>query len=126
MKKLDELFWTGEGYRLFPSSEVSPHATASMLCSSIGQRVYRTAAYEYLKKQIESCEIRRRMTPYFAAFVAYALEKESMVEMKEFIKSYYSPLVNNYGTIQERGNDDDSLAHGWSIGIAPLLLERMG
>jgi hypothetical protein len=42
-----------------------------------------------------------------------------------FIETFYEPIVRTYGSIYEKTSGDASLAHGWSIGIAALLVEEV-
>ena len=66
--------------------------------------------------------IKSRVTPYFAYFIAKALKLHYPDKMIPFIKQYYDPIVNKYDTIYEKIKPTSSMAHGWSIGVASLIV----
>lgn len=67
-------------------------------------------------------EIPPRVTPYFAYFVAAAFAERSPDDAVAFIRDYYGPIADRWGTIVERTNADYALAHGWSVAIADLAV----
>ena len=127
LQALDKTFWAGRGYRLLPgnNTKVSPHATAALLCTSLPAQTQREPqALTFLNRAIEHDQVAQRMTPYFATFVAQALFRSSPSQAVRFIERHYGPLAAKYGTLQEKVSDGASLAHGWSIGFAPLLFTK--
>ena len=112
-----KMFWTGFGFSMFPHSECSPHATAAVLGSTVFVS----------ESQMCTCldslfDIQDRITPYFAYFVAQALDRhKGRTAAIEFIHKFYDPITQ-FGTIYERTNDKYSMAHGWSVGIAHYLV----
>jgi hypothetical protein len=115
LRRFDATFWmeAAGAYRLLERGGPSPHATAAALTS-----LPVTRGLPYLR---DEQEVRRRVSPYFAYFVAAALGKASPGEMVAFIKRYYGPIAGWHGTIHEKIADTASLAHGWSVGVAWLL-----
>ena len=107
-------------------NDTNLHATIGILCSPslIPNYKHKTVCYNYVQKYIDNEDIYTKVSPYFAYFVAEAIMKQSDDKMKAqpFIKSYYYDMAKTYGTIQERVIDDCSLAHGWSVAIAKLLM----
>jgi hypothetical protein len=120
----DAAFWRGGAYALTAdASRDSPHATAAALNSSAGQHRL-TEGLRYLDEEIRSGRLAERVTPYFATFVARALHQASRERALAFIRGFYGPIARTYGTIYEKTSGDASLAHGWSVGIAPLLVSH--
>jgi Bacterial alpha-L-rhamnosidase 6 hairpin glycosidase domain len=121
----DRAFWTGQAYALTADkSRDSPHATAAALNSSVS-RNHRQDSLNYLEGEIVMDRLSSRVTPYFAYFVALALRNISNARTLTFIETFYEPIVRTYGSIYEKTSGDASLAHGWSIGIAALLVEEV-
>jgi hypothetical protein len=116
--KFDEVFWVGaaRAYRLVAGGGPSPHATAAAMISLSTPR-----GLDYLR---ELAHLRQRVTPYFAAYVAEAVGCVSRVGMREFIRWYYGPIVEQTGTIWERGEDVSARAHSASVGVAALLVDE--
>ena len=102
------------GYRLLEGDgPASPHATAAVVVSFGTRR-----GLEFLA----AGEWAGRVTPYFGYFVAKALAKSSPEAMRAFVRTHYLPWARRYGTLVERTDDAWSLAHGWSVGVAELIL----
>ena len=104
LQALHAAFWveTAGAYRLLEHGGPSPHATAAALASLPAAQ-----GLDYLR---DERQVRRRVSPYFAYFVALAMGKFSREEMIAFIKSYYGPLASRHGTICEKVADTASLA----------------
>jgi hypothetical protein len=118
----DRAFWTGEAYALTAEkSRNSPHATAAALNSAVSVH-HVQASLDYLEIEIAANRLSARVTPYFAYFVACALRRISEKRAIQFIEEFYGPIILKHGSIYEKTSDDASLAHGWSVGIASLLL----
>ncbi len=118
----DDAFWLGKAYALSADkSRESPHATAAALNSSAG-RNHVQEALNYLNEEVESGRLAERVTPYFAYFVARAFGLVSRERAIAFIRGFYGPIAQEYGSIYEKTGGFASLAHGWSVGIVPLLL----
>jgi hypothetical protein len=115
LQRFDTTFWMEAvgAYRLLEGGGPSPHATAAALTS-----LPITKGLGYLR---DVQQVSRRVSPYFAYFVAAAFGKFSPQEMVAFIQQYYGPLARQHGTICEKVADTASLAHSWSVGIAWLL-----
>jgi Bacterial alpha-L-rhamnosidase 6 hairpin glycosidase domain len=119
----DKAFWMGQAYALTTNkSRDSPHATAAALNSSVSSN-HRQESLNYLEQEIAADRLTSRVTPYFAYFVALALRQISKARTLTFIEKFYEPIVRTYGSIYEKTSGDASLAHGWSVGIASLLVE---
>jgi hypothetical protein len=118
----DAAFWMGRAYALSAEkSRDSPHATAAALTSSAG-RNHLPEALRYLEEEVAAGRLAGRVTPYFAYFVARAFRLVSSERAVAFIRGFYGPIAQAYGTIYEKTSGDASLAHGWSVGIVPLLI----
>jgi hypothetical protein len=119
LRKFDRAFWVeaAGAYRLLERGDPSPHATAAALSS-----LPVTKGWLYLR---DERRVRQRVSPYFAYFVAAAIGKSSVEEMVGFIKRYYGPIADRHGTIHEKIADTASLAHGWSVGVAALLVTAL-
>lgn len=121
----DKAFWMGQAYALTTDkSRDSPHATAAALNSSVS-RNHQQESLDYLEREIAAHRLASRVTPYFTYFVALALRNISKARTLAFIETFYGPIVKTYGSIYEKTSGDASLAHGWSIGIASLLVEEI-
>lgn len=118
----DRAFWTGLAYRLYPSGDESVQATAAAVLA-FPDSPHVTWALDWLIAENGAGRIAARCTPYFATFVAKALGTRSPELMRSFIRGFYNERAARWGTIPEKVTDGASLAHGWSIGIARLLLE---
>ncbi|AYV83424.1 MAG: hypothetical protein Hyperionvirus6_105 [Hyperionvirus sp.] len=122
-EEFDRRFWTGHGYSLFDGGkEPNIHGTVSVLGSSLcldDER--RSVSLKYINGEINSKRLFDCVTPYFAYFVAKILPDDLKIS---FIKKYYGDMVKKFGTIQERVDSNCSLAHGWSIGIAEILMRN--
>jgi hypothetical protein len=116
LARFDHTFWmeSAGAYRLIGGGAPSPHATAAARASLPGRK-----GLAYLRQERP---VQERVSPYFAYFVAAALGKSSIEEMIDFIKRYYGPMASRHGTLYEKIGDSASLAHGWSVGIAWLLV----
>src|SRR5262249_25282693 len=119
----DAAFWAGRCYTLTADkSGDSPHATAAALNSSAG--LGRTAeALQYLEEELAAGRLARRVTPYFACFVARAFRLASKERAVRFIREFYGPIAREHGTIYEKTSATSSLAHGWSVGFVPMLVQ---
>jgi hypothetical protein len=51
-----------------------------------------------------------------------AFAERSREAALEFVREYYGPIAERWGTIVERTNADYSLAHGWSVAVAALAV----
>jgi len=123
--RVDRAFWVERdgGYSLLPrQSAASPHATAAMLGSGLAPPHRQAAAHAYLRAQIRSGQVAARVTPYFAYFVAQALGRRSHDDAVRFVRQYYGPIAAQHGTMREKVSDGASLAHGWSVAIASMLV----
>ncbi len=116
----DAAFFTGEGYSLV-AGDRRPHlhATAAALASGAGAQ--QEAALAYLEVQLGERDLTRRITPYFAYFVAKALLGRSRARALEFIESFYGPISKRWGTLYEIDGQGDSLAPAWSIAVVALF-----
>jgi hypothetical protein len=120
----DAAFWMGRAYALSADrSRESPHATAAALNSSAG-RNHVQEGLRYLEEEVATGRLAERVTPYFAYFVARAFDRVSHERAVAFIRGFYGPIAKEYGSIYEKTSGAASLAHGWSVGIAPLLLRH--
>jgi hypothetical protein len=119
----DAAFWAGRCYTLTADkSGDSPHATAAALTSSAG--LGRTSeALQYLEEELAAGRLARRVTPYFACFVARAFRLASKERAVRFIREFYGPIAREHGTIYEKTSATSSLAHGWSVGFVPMLVQ---
>lgn len=121
----DAAFWMGRAYALSAEkSRDSPHATAAALTSSAGRR-HVPEALRYLEEEAAAGRLAGRVTPYFACFVARAFRLASPGRALAFIRDFYGPIAREYGTLYEKTGGHASLAHGWSVGIAPLLVRPL-
>jgi hypothetical protein len=112
----------GRAYALTADkSRDSPHATAAALNSSAA-RNHRPEALRYLDEEVATGRLAERVTPYFASFVARALGLVSHARAVTFIRGFFGPIAREHGTIYEKTSGCASLAHGWSVGIVPLLI----
>jgi hypothetical protein len=119
----DAAFWAGRCYALTADkSGDSPHATAAALNSSAG-RVRTSEALHYLEEELAAGRLARRVTPYFACFVARAFRLASHERAVRFIREFYGPIAREHGTIYEKTAATSSLAHGWSVGFVPMLIQ---
>jgi hypothetical protein len=118
----DAAFWAGRCYALTADKLCdSPHATAAALNSSAGMNRVPEALL-YLEEELAAGRLARRVTPYFACFVARALRLESHERAVRFVRGFYGPIAREHGTIYEKTSAASSLAHGWSIGFVPMLV----
>jgi hypothetical protein len=118
----DAAFWMGRAYALSADkSRDSPHATAAALNSSAGRNRVPEALH-YLDVEVAAGRLVERVTPYFACFVARAFRLVSHERAVAFIRGFYGPIAREYGTIYEKTSGYASLAHGWSVGIVPMLI----
>ena len=132
-KKFISNFYTGRGFCLMAAekgkNDDNIHATAAVLVGGgnlIGDEE-RVNAELYLEKQIKLGNVSKCVTPYYAYFIAKALSLSSVNAQDKtfkFIEDYYGEMVKKYGTIQEKVSDGASLAHGWSVGVASLLVDH--
>ncbi len=110
----DRAFWAGAGYALTEGgAEPNPHATAAAL-SSGASRAHEAEARGYLERSVDG-----RVTPYYAYFVARSFEHGAGLD---FVRAFYGPIAREYGTIYEKTTAEASLAHGWSVGVAALIV----
>lgn len=122
--KFNKLFcWNSHAYSINANGFANVHATALILSL---ESFAGAAGKSYLIETIESSfdMIRDRVTAYYAFFIAKALKQHCPEKMMPFIKKYYGPIAESYGTIYEKTNGNASLAHGWSIGIASLIIKN--
>jgi hypothetical protein len=116
----DGAFWNGRAYTLTTDRSLdSPHATAAALNSSAG-RNHVPEGLRYLEEETCSGRIKERVTAYYAYFVARAFAQHSRERALTFIRSFYGPIAETYGTIYEKTSGNASLAHGWSVAVASL------
>lgn len=121
-KAYDNAFWMGQAYALTTDKlRDSPHATAVALNSSVGCN-YIQQSLCYLEREISCGRLAQRVTPYFGYFVAQALRHISQERVIAFVQDFYKPIAQVYGTIYEKTSGNASLAHGWSVGFASLLI----
>jgi hypothetical protein len=99
----DKVFKCLDGYCLIPGGKMNYHAT--ILAGTINT---------IIPKNI--------VTPYFGYFVAKSIKNKRAREL--FINSIYLASANRYGTIWEKHDNRASLAHGWSVAIAELLINE--
>lgn len=114
-------YWTGRAFALDRGGGESPQATAAALLAFPGSP-RREAALDWLLAQEAAGGLARRVTPYFGWFVAAALGLRSREAMLGFVRGFYGPRAVRWGTIPEKTHDDASLAHGWSVAVASLLV----
>jgi hypothetical protein len=120
--RFDQAFWMGQAYALTPEKiRDSPHATAADLNSSAGRYHFRDGI-AYLQTEIAAGRLATRVTPYFAYFVAQALSRHAQESAIAFIEEFYGPMAKQYGSLYEKTSDEASLAHGWSVAVAALLV----
>jgi len=125
MDTFNNLFcWKNYAYTINPNSHPNLHATSLIL--SLKSFANINIGKQYLIDVIddEFDLIKSKVTPYFAFYIAKALQIHYPDQMIPFIKKYYDPIVNKYGTIYEKINPTGSMAHGWSIGIASLIIKK--
>jgi hypothetical protein len=119
----EQSFWMGTAYALTTAKTcASPHATAAALNASLTMH-HQPDCFVYLEQAIATGVIHQRVTPYFAYFVALALQQISPQRALAFVEGFYGPIAQTYGTLYEKTNDEASLAHGWSVAIAALLVQ---
>jgi hypothetical protein len=132
-------YWTGQAFSMFASnsksSNASPHATAAVLSSITassrffpllpagllaGARAWLAAfcGFDNEDGKEKWATLRRRVTAYFAYFVAKSLGADAG---RQFARRFYGPIASRYGTIYEKCDADASLAHGWSVAVATLF-----
>jgi hypothetical protein len=108
------------------STSTNPHSTSTILAfaSDLLDTKQIDASYHYLQTSFTSGQLSNRMTPYYAYYTALAFDRRSHSLATNFIESYYWPKIKSTGTgtIQEKCSDTASRAHGWSVGIAAILL----
>jgi hypothetical protein len=120
----DGAFWLGRCYALTAEkSGDSPHATAAALSCSAGRHRLGEALL-YLEEEIAAGRLARRVTPYFACFVAQALGRASSDRGVRFLREFYGPIAREWGTIYEKTSAASSLAHGWSVGFVEALVRN--
>lgn len=120
----NELFcWKSHAYTINSGNEPNLHATAIIL--SLESFINTSIGVEYMINVIDNDfnMIRNRVTAYYAYFIAKALQRHVPERVIPFIKKYYDPIADVYGTIYEKTNANSSMAHGWSIGIASLIVD---
>jgi hypothetical protein len=116
----DAAFKRDVGYGLFANDgRSSIHASAVAATCGAGDSDH---ALAHLDAAHARGDISRRVTPYFAYFVALAFAERSREDALRFARDHYGPIAQRWGTIVERTNSDYSLAHGWSVAIAALSL----
>jgi hypothetical protein len=121
--RFDQAFWMGQAYALTPDkTRDSPHATAAALNNSAGQHHVQEGLV-YLQTEMASGRLTTRVTPYFAFFVAQALSHHAPQSVIPFIEEFYGTIAQKYGSLYEKTSDEASLAHGWSVAIAALLVQ---
>ncbi len=126
-KKFNKNFWNETGYKLYSgdSYKENIHATTTVLsCSHTKLSKYTSnKALEYLMNELQNNfdSVKARVTAYYAYFIAKALHNYKQ-NSTEFIHKYYGPIAQEFGTIYEKTSGNASLAHGWSVGVASLLL----
>jgi hypothetical protein len=106
--------------RLYPGGPPSVHATAALLGSV---PVERETLVSGLDRLLGTADLEKRVTLYYGYFVAAALARDSPERAVRFVKSFYGPVAERYGTLYEKTNADASMAHGWSVGIVDFLVE---
>ena len=107
--------------------QTSVHATAAVLGSQLCLPEYREKAFQYLIEQIENEFVEKNVTAYYGFFLAKSLligtgNNNNKEQCLKYIKHYYEPIAKKWGTIWEKSNENASLAHGWSVGIASFLV----
>ena len=107
------------GYRLYPGSGPSVHATAAMLGSvpTDPRPLERSLAFI-----TDTADLDERVTLYYGYFVAGALARHDPARAIDYIRRRYGPVARTYGTLYEKTHDRASLAHGWSVGIVDFLV----
>jgi hypothetical protein len=100
-------------------------ATAAALNSSAG-RNHIAEGLRYLEVEIGSGRITERVTAYYAYFVAQALAHHSRGRALAYVRGFYGPIAQTYGTIYEKTSGSASLAHGWSVAVASLCITDAG
>jgi len=88
--------------------------------------IERVSCIRFILREQESGQLKKEVTAYYGYFVANAIGKQSKQQMLDFIKAYYLPIAQQYGTLWEKSDDQASLAHGWSVGIAQLIQSSIG
>src|SRR5262249_14599691 len=101
----------------------SSHATAAAVCCRAGER-HREEGLRYLEAEIASGALPRKVTAYYAYFVARAMAHRSRERALAFVREFYGPIARAYGTLYEKTSADASLAHGWSVAVADLIVRR--
>jgi len=119
IKSFNNTFQRDQGYSLYSQqSSISYHATVIAVASGLIEP--NKDINNYLTRVSFGQRINQIVTAYFAYFVAKALQKISQTVAINFIRVYYDPIVERYGTIYEKCNGNASLAHGWSVGIVDI------
>ena len=122
--EFDRAFWTGTAYRLVAGEPPdSPHATAAALGAGLGGGRLE-AGLAYLEREVASGALAAKVTAYYGYFVARALEHRSRERALAFVRDFYGPIAREYGTLYEKTSADASLAHGWSVAVAALLVRE--
>ena len=122
MNRFNELFcWHDHAYTINSMSHANFHATALIL--SLDSFKQTTIGKEYMLDMLEDMDmIKNTVTPYFAFFVAKALKYHYPERFDCFVDQYYVPIADRHGTVYEKTDELSSMAHGWSVGIATLLI----
>jgi hypothetical protein len=121
-KRFVRNFARGDAWALFAGdSEPNLHASAAIAGSVLGA-AGRPATLAWFRAREQSGELRERMTPYFAYFVAAALHAHDPDEATAFVQRFYGPIAREHGAIYERTHDGSSRAHGWSVGVARFIV----
>jgi hypothetical protein len=122
----DKAFWKGQAYGLNSTGKLNLHSTAAILAcrESVLMRERAGTALKFLRNTIASSfnQLNETVTAYFAYFVAKALQvRATKKEAISFIKRFYGPIAEEFGTIYEKTSDDASMAHGWSVGVIDII-----
>jgi hypothetical protein len=105
--------------RLYPGGPPSVHATAALLGSV---PVDRATLLPGLDRLVGTPDLAKRVTLYYGYFVAGALARDAPERAVRFVKSFYGPVAERYGTLYEKTSAEASMAHGWSVGIVDFLV----
>lgn len=104
-------FYKKSGYSLYPDGEANIHATACVITSGLD--------FNNIKLVVPKIALKSKITTYFGYFVAKALTGSQRLT---FINDCYLPSAKRFGTIWEKHDDKSSIAHGWSVAVAELLI----
>ncbi|MDY6993035.1 MAG: hypothetical protein SVR94_10600 [Pseudomonadota bacterium] len=115
----NQTFKTRSGYGLLNNQKTSIHATAAVV-GSMDFDIH--PGIDFILSAQATGQLKKSVTAYYGYFVAKAIGKYSNKHMLAFIKAYYLPMAQQYHTLWEKCDDQASLAHGWSVGIAQLIL----